>query len=164
MEREDSLWYPSARLFRQRRWGDWEEVFGRVAAALRKRARRPLPARVSIQVGLAELLERAVLAEIEHGSAAASWAQLRQVGLPETAEVGAMVGRLKAAHVALARARQEMEALACNGHGNDAADALVRHYVESRDEHGAALGMITKWLAGGDDTSTTVAESRRAAG
>src|SRR5262249_39730071 len=31
LEREDSAWYPSARLFRQRRWGDWDEVFARVA-------------------------------------------------------------------------------------------------------------------------------------
>jgi len=32
--REDSPWYPTARLFRQARPGDWEEVFGRVVAAL----------------------------------------------------------------------------------------------------------------------------------
>jgi hypothetical protein len=33
-ERADSPWYPSMRLFRQRTAGDWEELFGRVAAAL----------------------------------------------------------------------------------------------------------------------------------
>jgi Flp pilus assembly protein TadD len=32
--REDSPWYPTMRLFRQRRRGDWDEVFGRIAAAL----------------------------------------------------------------------------------------------------------------------------------
>jgi hypothetical protein len=32
--REDSPWYPTARLFRQARLDDWEEVFARVAAAL----------------------------------------------------------------------------------------------------------------------------------
>src|SRR5262249_49707133 len=32
--REDTLWYPTARLFRQRRHGDWNEVFERVAADL----------------------------------------------------------------------------------------------------------------------------------
>jgi Tfp pilus assembly protein PilF len=33
-EREDTPWYPSLRLFRQRRFGDWSDVFARMAAAL----------------------------------------------------------------------------------------------------------------------------------
>jgi hypothetical protein len=39
LEREDSPWYPSLRLFRQHRPGDWEEVVRRVAAALERMAR-----------------------------------------------------------------------------------------------------------------------------
>lgn len=34
LEREDSPWYPTMRLFRQARPGDWDEVIGRVAEAL----------------------------------------------------------------------------------------------------------------------------------
>ena len=30
--RDDSPWYPSMRLFRQKRWGDWDEVFQRITA------------------------------------------------------------------------------------------------------------------------------------
>lgn len=41
--REDSPWYPSARLFRQKRRGDWNEVFERVRQALAKRARQVAP-------------------------------------------------------------------------------------------------------------------------
>jgi tetratricopeptide (TPR) repeat protein len=33
-ERTDSPWYPSMRLFRQKRWGDWDLVFERMAAEL----------------------------------------------------------------------------------------------------------------------------------
>lgn len=33
-EREDSLWYPTARLFRQPRFGDWETVVKSVGAEL----------------------------------------------------------------------------------------------------------------------------------
>ena len=33
-EREDSPWYPTMRLFRQRRLGDWDELFRRIAAEL----------------------------------------------------------------------------------------------------------------------------------
>lgn len=37
LEGESTPWYPSMRLFRQRARGDWAEVLGRVAEALRKR-------------------------------------------------------------------------------------------------------------------------------
>jgi len=34
LERTDSPWYPSARLFRQSGRGNWSEVFGRMAEVL----------------------------------------------------------------------------------------------------------------------------------
>ncbi len=47
IDREDSPWYPSARLFHQTSPGDWTGVIDRVAAALGKEVagRRPLPRR-----------------------------------------------------------------------------------------------------------------------
>ncbi len=36
LDREDSPWYPTMRLFRQRTWGDWSEVFGRITGELQK--------------------------------------------------------------------------------------------------------------------------------
>ncbi len=36
LDRDDSPWYPTMRLFRQKRWGDWDEVFQRIVQALRK--------------------------------------------------------------------------------------------------------------------------------
>ena len=48
-ERSDSPWYPTARLFRQTRRGDWEDVIARVASALAdcsgklERGRAPAP-------------------------------------------------------------------------------------------------------------------------
>ena len=36
LNREDSPWYPSMRLFRQPRLRDWEDVFARIASALRQ--------------------------------------------------------------------------------------------------------------------------------
>jgi ADP-heptose:LPS heptosyltransferase len=35
--RADSPWYPTAKLYRQKSAGNWDEVFGRVAADLRQR-------------------------------------------------------------------------------------------------------------------------------
>jgi hypothetical protein len=43
--REDSPWYPTMRLFRQVRQGDWEEVIGRVKTALAATSRRPATSR-----------------------------------------------------------------------------------------------------------------------
>jgi hypothetical protein len=37
LDREDSPWYPSMRLFRQKQPGDWDGVFERLATALRQR-------------------------------------------------------------------------------------------------------------------------------
>jgi tetratricopeptide (TPR) repeat protein len=39
LERNDSPWYPTMRLFRQKRRGDWAEVFKEIEAALKERAR-----------------------------------------------------------------------------------------------------------------------------
>jgi len=39
LERDDSPWYPSARLFRQTHLDDWTEVFARIAKALRVKAK-----------------------------------------------------------------------------------------------------------------------------
>jgi hypothetical protein len=39
LEREDSPWYPTLRLFRQRRRGNWQEVFEGIAAALEELAK-----------------------------------------------------------------------------------------------------------------------------
>lgn len=40
VDRDDSPWYPSMRLFRQRQLGDWDEVFARMAAELNTLPRR----------------------------------------------------------------------------------------------------------------------------
>src|SRR5262249_2866677 len=41
LDREDCPWYPTMRLFRQRRPDDWDEVFERIAAELRRRLALP---------------------------------------------------------------------------------------------------------------------------
>jgi tetratricopeptide (TPR) repeat protein len=38
LDREDTPWYPTMRLFRQTTWGDWAGVFERVTAALQEQA------------------------------------------------------------------------------------------------------------------------------
>jgi hypothetical protein len=51
LDREDSPWYPTARLFRQTRAGDWSEVFARMADAVRERIAGGTPQMSRAQLG-----------------------------------------------------------------------------------------------------------------
>ena len=64
LERSDSPWYPSMRLYRQAVRGDWDETMGRVAVdAARMFARRTDPLRLPGSPG--ELLDRISILEIK---------------------------------------------------------------------------------------------------
>ncbi len=73
MDREDCPWYPTMRLFRQRRWGDWDDVFQRIAHALHQR-QGPAPFRkpLLVEVTPGDLIDRITVLEIERGRAADS--------------------------------------------------------------------------------------------
>jgi Flp pilus assembly protein TadD len=78
-EREDSPWYPTMRLFRQPRPGDWEAVFQRVAAELRQRlGLEPVAARPSAANREAERLHRRGLAQIAQGQFSDAVSSLRR--------------------------------------------------------------------------------------
>ena len=111
--REDSPWYPSMRLFRQRRRGDWNEVFLRMARALEQRVQKNAPrsnpppavapadpSRADYRQGL-ELLRQGKLAE--------SVALLRRAVAFRPAEGEWQHGL----GVALARSGKLLEAIGC---------------------------------------------------
>src|SRR5262249_57709714 len=61
--REDSPWYPTMRLYRQRRLWDWDGVFERMAAELAGSPGRARPLRVEIAPG--ELIDKITILEIK---------------------------------------------------------------------------------------------------
>lgn len=66
LDREDTPWYPTMRLFRQRVPGKWDEVFARMASELHKTASRsPRPASVSIEISPGELVDKITILEIK---------------------------------------------------------------------------------------------------
>ena len=66
LEREDSPWYPTMRLFRQTERGDWQSVFARIAAALAARVSEPSPARpITVEIAPGELLDKLTILEIK---------------------------------------------------------------------------------------------------
>jgi tetratricopeptide (TPR) repeat protein len=64
--REDCPWYPSMRLFRQQRGGDWEEVFGRMAGELGRLASAPrVLGPVTVEIAPGELLDKITILQIK---------------------------------------------------------------------------------------------------
>jgi tetratricopeptide (TPR) repeat protein len=65
--REDSPWYPTMRLFRQSRRGDWDEVIERVKMALQARVRGGTPTVASVRHAQAPLRPLSTLEELLAG-------------------------------------------------------------------------------------------------
>jgi hypothetical protein len=64
---DGSAWYPTARLFRQRRRGDWADVIARVGQALAEQARPSRAVKVRIEIEPAELTDWLALLEAASG-------------------------------------------------------------------------------------------------
>ena len=66
LDRDDTPWYPTMRLFRQARRGDWQEVFERIAEQLAERVGAPLPDRpITIEITAGELIDRIARLEVD---------------------------------------------------------------------------------------------------
>jgi hypothetical protein len=63
-QRDDTAWYPTARLFRQRKPGDWPELLTRVADTVRQRA-GTASAMPMTPVSVGELLDKLVILKIK---------------------------------------------------------------------------------------------------
>jgi hypothetical protein len=63
-QRDDTAWYPTARLFRQRKPGNWEELLTRVADAVRQRI-ESASAMPMTPVSVGELLDKLVILQIK---------------------------------------------------------------------------------------------------
>jgi Flp pilus assembly protein TadD len=58
-ERTDSPWYPTLRLFRQQRWGDWDDVVAQMAFQLQRQQTAALPPQpILLELTPGELLDR----------------------------------------------------------------------------------------------------------
>jgi hypothetical protein len=64
--REDSPWYPTARLFRQPQLGDWTGAFDRMVAALKERlAGVPRSGEIAVKVSPGELIDKITILQIK---------------------------------------------------------------------------------------------------
>ena len=64
-QRDDTPWYPSMRLFRQERLGDWKTVFTRMAEELRPLVAARSKSRIAVGMVPGELIDRVTILEIK---------------------------------------------------------------------------------------------------
>jgi tetratricopeptide (TPR) repeat protein len=64
-DREDCPWYPTMRLFRQRRSNDWDEVFDRMAAELRQKLAPSPGTAIAVPIAAGELIDKITILEIK---------------------------------------------------------------------------------------------------
>jgi tetratricopeptide (TPR) repeat protein len=113
-DREDSPWYPSVRIFRQKTYGNWEEVFARMATELTSLAAAPRPAgTVLVEVSSGELIDKITILQIKNeriGDAGklrsvrhelAVLLAARDRSIPQSAELERLSGELKVVNEAL---------------------------------------------------------------
>lgn len=108
-DRDDTPWYPTMRLFRQSRLKRWDDVFERMAEALRQeRKSRPHSLAISIEVSPGELIDKITILQIkserirdeaklqnirlELGALTAAWDQ----AVPHGEELTELIAELKA--------------------------------------------------------------------
>lgn len=109
--REDSPWYPTMRLFRQSRLGDWPSVFERIAAELVRAVPAALRARsIAVRISPGELAERIANLQVEVECAVDSTA--RQAMRGELARLEAMWAGSTVPSTGLASLVDELQATA----------------------------------------------------
>jgi hypothetical protein len=159
--RDDSPWYPTMRLFRQTRWGDWPGVFERMAAELREGGLcRAAPVLAEIAPG--ELLDKITILEIkrERTTDAGKLQNIRtELGgllaararsLKPSAALDRVVGRLKAVNEDLWQIEEDIRLHERRQDFGEAFIALARSVYQRNDERAALTGQINRlwgaWL------------------
>jgi tetratricopeptide (TPR) repeat protein len=159
MNREDSPWYPTARLFRQTSLGDWAGVFTRMADALENRLEDlPTITSVLIEVAPGELLDKISILEIKRERISDKdklrnvhrelgvLAEARDRGIPRSAELEPLVSELKAVNEALWDVEDELRECEQRRQFGPRFVELARSVYHSNDRRAAIKRTINERL------------------
>jgi tetratricopeptide (TPR) repeat protein len=157
--RTDCIWYPTLRLYRQERFGDWPGVLRQMAQALPGEvAAHPPRRKLSIEVTPAELLDKIATLEVrcEHITNSdelryirAELAELtaaREEAVPPSPELSELIGQLKAIHARLWKIEDEIGQC---GNQNDFGERFVelaRALCHENERRAVLLRSINKLL------------------
>ncbi|MDR3638289.1 MAG: DUF6165 family protein [Isosphaeraceae bacterium] len=156
LDREESPWYPSLRLFRQTRAGDWEGVFERIAQTIRDRLGVTRPVLVEIAPG--ELLDKLTILDIK-AARIADAAKLKNVetertvlsaarerAIPALPDLDPLIAELRAVNEALWDIEDEIRLCEQRSDFGDRFVALARSVYQRNDRRAAIKRAINERL------------------
>jgi tetratricopeptide (TPR) repeat protein len=162
--RADSVWYPTLRLFRQERFGDWPGVFRQMAEALpREVVARPPRQRLCIEVAPGELFDRIATMEVQSEritdeaelrrvrAELAELAAVREEALPPSPELAELAGTLKAVNGRLAEIEDEIHRCEQRQDFGPRFVELARAAHHEKDRRAAiqqTINKLLRWRAG----------------
>jgi hypothetical protein len=147
LDADTTPWYPATRLFRQRRWDDWPEVFARLADEVRSRlAGAGMRRERTAALSPGELLDRIASLEVrrdqatdraERGRICVALGQLmaaRVGGLPPSGLGQELYNELRALHAQLGPLQEQWHQAERAGAPAEACGALARAVCRCRDQ------------------------------
>ena len=159
MGREDSPWYPTMRLFRQTRPGQWEDVFHHIAEALQRRLAAPAELRpITVEIAPGELIDKITILEIKSeritdaaqrhhaGTELALLVAARDRAVPGSAELARLATELKAVNEARWQIEDEIRLYERDEDFGPRFVALARSVYRTKDRRAALKHQINELL------------------
>lgn len=162
LERTDSPWYPTMRLFRQTALDQWEPVFQAMADELKNRSARMASRRpLLVEITPSELLDQITILELEsehlsHPAEAgrvrrelAALQAIRKRRLRDSAELLPLVAELKEVNLLRRQGSEDLRQHEREGHFEPPYVELARSVVKANDRRDALKRRIDELLGGG---------------
>ena len=159
LDREDSPWYPTMRLFRQTRPGEWAEVFEQITEALHRRLAAPETLRpITVEIAPGELIDKITILEIKSarftdaaerhhvGTELALLVAARDRAVPGSAELAGLTTELKAVNEALWQIEDEIRLCERDEDFGPRFIALARSVYRTNDRRAALKRQINELL------------------
>ena len=158
-DRDNSSWYPTMRLFRQPKLGDWQSVFERIAGELKMSVAAGSGARsILVEVPVGELVDKITILEIKNErmtdpdklrnvrTELAALVAVRDRELPRSEKLAELTARLKGVNEALWEIEDEIRACERNKDFGARFVELARSVYHQNDQRSTIKRSINELL------------------